>query len=214
MTIQDILDRWRDGDEYRNHVRDLCNVTALSRYKIIGEPISGLYGPLKDEAFVLRLALKANKDDYQDVFVGSYAGPRLLGTEDIPPCFNPLQTVQGDGGEDASSGTSRKGHRFTPYNKELYTVINLLFIVLRMNRTRQDGPVSTCLGKLSRYGDLDLTPYWAWKMNDLMGKYKSNVADINSRLQDTHGNARVFDFPLIRQRLEQDDRLSSHDILF
>lgn len=213
MSVQELLDNWQEGDAYRERVRRLCYVTPLSRYKIIDDPIQGQYGLLNDEVFVLRLTLKSNKNDYEDISVGSHAGPRLLGNKNIPACFNPIHLVSGKNGS-KGMGATRTGQRLTQYNQEIYNVINLLFIVLHMDRTRKDGPVSDCLNKLSRFGDRDLSPYWAWKMNDLVGKYKSSAADINARLQKQHKNARTFDFPLIRQKLQQDNKLKSEDILF
>lgn len=214
MTVQKLLDEWTAGDAYRARVMQECDVKALSRYKIIGKPISGLYGLLKDEAFVLRLTLKVNPSDYQDVFVGNDAGPKLLGHANIPPCFNPLQAMMVGGRNSGASETTRGGRRFTPYNQELYDVINLFFIALRMDRTRTDGPISECLQELSEYGDRDLEPYRAKAMNSVMRGYKSNISDINRRLRDIDPNAREFDFPLIRQRLQKMRNVARTDILF
>jgi len=214
VTVQKLLDEWTIGDAYRARVRQECDVRALSRYKIIGKPISGMYGLLKDEAFVLRLTLKVDPSDYEDVFVGKDAGPKLLGNANIPPCFNPLHAMlTGDRSGRGGDGT-RGRRRYTPYNQELYDVINLFFIALRMDRTRKDGPISECLQGLSKHGDRDLEPYRAKAMNSVMRGYKSNISDINRRLRDIDPNAREFDFPLIRQRLQKMRNVAPADILF
>lgn len=215
MSVKAVLKGWRDGDSYREHVRTLCFVTALSRYKIIGKPVLGLYGELKDEVFVLKLTMKTDPSDAEVVFVGNHAGPRLLGHEDIPPCFNPLQSLKSDCGEHGFVGTVRNPRDgITPYNRELYTVINLFFIALGMNRARQGGPIALCLEELSKSGSGDLDSYWAKSMNSILQKYESSLPDINSRLRRLDKEARAFSFPLIRQRLEKDEKLLASDIRF
>lgn len=218
MTLMELTDRWERGPAYRRRIKDLCIVKVLSRRKILKGTVKGKYALLKDEYVLLRLVLKDDLKQSQLVTMGHTTAAELL--EDgqrLPPCFIPIHsTAQHREGIDGVDTTREaKGAVLTAYNQELSDIINLLFDPVGVNPENESGPISPCLEKLAEQGTTkDLEVFWAKSMNGVLKTHSSSVADINAKLHKMHDDAKVFDFPLIRQKLQSMKTVDPAHILF
>ena len=117
------------------------------------------------------------------------------------PLFNPLQAVPQARPQRGGGGVGGGGRGMDPFNAELYAAIHLMLMCWGRPPTN-GGPLVSILDKIRDAPDQPLPPGAAKSVNTVIGSGQRTLTAMLQALPVQNPTLRTFDFPLMREALE------------